>query len=157
MATRRCEIRGCHSDNRDKQGKRFFTFPKDEHVKTKWDAVCRNSGNKHRFVCQDHFDEQSFSLSDRLLNTPMSKRLLVHGAVPTLNLDEPVSPDVSAVEQERVRRKLIADALTEYDRRQEEEAALQAALEVAAAPIATEITCDDENEVFVVEYVTQTQ
>lgn len=147
-----CAIEGCANKRNSRKQIRFFPFPTDEHVHSLWAAVCKREVAL-RFVCEDHFDEESWSMKDRLLNMPISKRRLLPGAVPTLNLSETVSVDVPAAEQEKARKELIADALSEYDRRQQEYVDMQAALEVAAAPI----TSGDGDGVFVVEYVAQTQ
>ncbi|XP_076453731.1 THAP domain-containing protein 1-like [Babylonia areolata] len=70
-----CAAWGCF--NRQKKGKSFHRFPKDEERRRQWVAALKREGfqaTDYSRICGDHFEKQCYNPSG----------LLKHTAVPTL-------------------------------------------------------------------------
>lgn len=67
---------------------RFFRFPNDPEAKRSWMKACGKGQFEVMYarICSLHFTEDDWRLQDRIMNTPMNKRLLDKNAIPSLHL-----------------------------------------------------------------------
>ncbi|XP_037935959.1 zinc finger protein 713-like [Teleopsis dalmanni] len=81
----KCNVPGCKNTNRKSsewfyEG-RFVRYPANEELQQKW---CESLQVTSGYVCGVHFEESAWRLIDVIMETPLSKRRLKPGAVPTL-------------------------------------------------------------------------
>lgn len=94
-----CAVKDCTNSYRKVKMKgkvvKYFTFPKDDKIATKWREICRNGVNvTYGRICSDHFDASCYDKPAQqiaLQYSPLRGRKLRMDAIPTMNLfAEPV-------------------------------------------------------------------
>lgn len=118
---RACAIVGCDNNDKSQKTLRFYEFPKDFETRRAWECFCSESSTVRRFVCREHFNEDSWTLRDVTLCTPLDKRKLVPGAVPVVNV--PTQPQTDREERHRIgeNKSFVSIAVEEYEANMEEE------------------------------------
>ncbi|XP_036149387.1 THAP domain-containing protein 1 isoform X3 [Monomorium pharaonis] len=104
----KCLIKSCKNRSQKNPNIRFFRFPKNEVLLSKWVAACEeeNVNVRDGRICSVHFSATAFKDLSHLGHSRQTKtRLLKSDAVPTLNLN----PLTSQSEQ------VTSSATTRYD------------------------------------------
>ena len=119
---RYCVVKNCLSwKQADNLNIKYFRFPKNPDVKKKWIEACgkENVNAKTGTICSLHFTEDDWRLKDRLLNVPITKRLLDHDAVPTqlVHCNNILSINRSKRCEKRTAKKIVHEAIKEHDLR----------------------------------------
>lgn len=120
---RYCAIKSCKNTDKNRPDIRFYEFPKSSETRSVWESFCGPSSASVRYICQEHFSDESWSLKDILLKSPPDKRRLKDGAIPVINLPEQEEQsDRGNRANIRKRKRLVSELVFEHDQAIEDEA-----------------------------------
>uniref|UniRef100_A0A1B6C7I1 THAP-type domain-containing protein n=1 Tax=Clastoptera arizonana TaxID=38151 RepID=A0A1B6C7I1_9HEMI len=95
MPGTRCTVAVCNNSHAKTKGKgvKYYHFPKDPEVRSRWVHLCRREGKWNPdscLVCSEHFLPEDYErdLKSELLNLPI-KRRLKKTAIPSQKLTKP--------------------------------------------------------------------